>query len=119
MAGLCAGAAAALVISVLSTGTIALLPHEAGLLQWALAHLGHWAVTPFGLGTPHAYEVTNSAYAAGYFLVLVLFPVLGCGVASWGGLGATGPSGRPRRGPGHGCPLAPAPPELDPGRRAA
>jgi hypothetical protein len=117
MAGLCAGATAALLISVLSTGTIALLPHEAGLLQWAMAHLG--ATSIFGRGTQHAYEVNNSVYAAGYFLVLVLFPVLGSGIAAWGGFGAAGPPGRPRQGPGRGCPLAPGPAQLDADHRAA
>ena len=49
MAGLCTGAAAALVVAVLSTATIALLPYNSGLEHWAAGHIGHWAsVTSYG-----------------------------------------------------------------------
>jgi hypothetical protein len=41
-AGLCTGAAAALVVAVLSTATIALLPYDTGLQHWAASHIGHW-----------------------------------------------------------------------------
>ena len=42
MAGLCTGAAAALVVAALSTATIALLPYDAGLRNWAAGHIGQW-----------------------------------------------------------------------------
>ena len=63
-AGLCAGAAAALVVSVLGISTIALLPQEAARLQWALprAH-----AMP---GSLYAFEVSLSDSAAGHLLIL-------------------------------------------------
>ena len=42
IAGLCTGVAAALVVAVLSTATIALLPYDTGLRSWAPAHIGQW-----------------------------------------------------------------------------
>ena len=42
MAGLCTGVTAALVVAVLSTATIALLPYDAGLRNWAAGHIGQW-----------------------------------------------------------------------------
>jgi hypothetical protein len=82
-AGLCAGAAAALVVATLSTATIALLPYDAGLRGWAVRHIGHWAPAAghwgpvVGPGTRVGYVAGNSAFAAGYLLVLVLGPLLG------------------------------------------
>ena len=57
MAGLCTGAAAALVVAALSTATIALLPYDAGLRNWAAGHIGQWTpivgqVTPVGRHPP-------------------------------------------------------------------
>ena len=108
-AGLCAGAAAALVVSVLGISTIALLPHEAARLQWALPS-GH--VLP---GSVYAFEVSLSDSAAGHLLVLILAPLLFAGLGAWGGLYGAGPPGRrPRRrrggGGGHGPAPAPPPP---------
>jgi hypothetical protein len=84
IAGLCTGAAAALVVASLSTATIALLPYDALLRRWASSHIGHW--TPVvghwgpvvGPGTRLGYVAGNSAFAAGYLIVLVLGPLLGC-----------------------------------------
>jgi len=42
MAGLCTGLTAALVAAALSTATIALLPYDAGLRNWAAGHIGQW-----------------------------------------------------------------------------
>jgi hypothetical protein len=86
LAGLCAGAAAALVVSVLGTATIMALPHEPGLLHWTTAHISQWALTFIGLGTQHDYAVNNSLYAAGYLVVLTFAPLVGCGLGAWGGL---------------------------------
>jgi hypothetical protein len=90
LAGLCTGAAAALVVAVLSTATIALLPYDSGLREWAASHIGHW--TPIvgqwgpvlGPGPRLGYVAGNSAFAAGYLIVLVLGPVLGCAFGAWG-----------------------------------
>jgi hypothetical protein len=83
MAGLCTGVAAALVVAVLSTATIALLPYDAGLRDWAVGHIGHWlpAVGHWGPvvgpGTRVGYVAGNSAFAEGYLIVLVLGPLFG------------------------------------------
>jgi hypothetical protein len=90
MAGLITGATAALVVAVLSTATIALLPYDTWLRQWASGHIGHW--TPMvghwapvlGPGTRQGYVAGNSAFAAGYLIVLLLGPVLGCAFGAWG-----------------------------------
>lgn len=108
-AGLCAGAAAALLLSVLGITTIALVPHAASSLQWTLpgAH-----VAP---GSAYTFEVSFTEAAAGYLLVLIIFPVLGAGLGAWGGLFADNPGPRPGddgggggRGPDH--PVEPPPP---------
>ena len=92
-AGLCAGAAAALLLSVLGISTIALLPQEAARLQWALPGR-HTAP-----GSVYAFEVSLSNSAAGHLLVLILAPLLFAGLGAWGGLYG---AGRPGRRPGGG-----------------
>jgi hypothetical protein len=94
-AGLCTGASAALVVSVLSTATIALLPHDAGLRDWAVGHIGQWTpavgqVAPL-VGTRLGYVAGNSAFAAGYLIVLLLSPLGGGGLGAWAGWTATRP----------------------------
>ena len=92
LAGLCAGGCAALVVSVLSTSTIALLPHDAGLRDWSIRHIGQWAEltghwTPILNAGSHAgYVAGNSAFAAGYLFVLLFGPVIGAALGGWGGL---------------------------------
>ena len=109
-AGLCAGAAFALVVSVLGISTIALLPQEAARLQWALPG-GH--VVP---GTVYAFEVGFSDSAAGHLLVLILAPLLFAGLGAWGGLyGAGQPGRRPGGGGGGGGGRGPAPAPPPPG----
>ncbi len=91
IAGLCTGAAAALMVAVLSTATIALLPYDTGLRSWAAGHIGQW--TPMiGPWTPITgprdylgYVAGNSAFAAGYLIVLMLSPLFGCGFGAWAG----------------------------------
>ena len=92
-AGLCAGATAALLVSVLGISTIALLPQEAARLQWALP--GRHTVP----GSVYAFEVSLSNSAAGHLLVLILAPLLFAGLGAWGGLYG---AGRPGRRPGGG-----------------
>jgi len=88
MAGLCAGTAAALAVAVLSTATIAILPYDTGLQHWATGHIGQW--TPaVGQMTPvlHprlGYVAGNSAFAAGYLIVLLISPLAGCALGAWG-----------------------------------
>ena len=109
-AGLCAGAAAALVVSVLGIATIALLPQEAARLQWALP--GGHAVP----GSVYAFEVGISDSVAGHLLVLILAPLLFAGLGAWGGLYGAGNPGRRSGGGGggggggHGPAPAPPPP---------
>jgi hypothetical protein len=88
MAGLWSGTAAALVVAVLSTTTIALLPYDSGLQRWATGHVGQWipaigevsAVVHPRLG----YVAGNSAFAAGYLAVLLIGP-LACSAFGAGG----------------------------------
>jgi hypothetical protein len=92
MAGLYTGLAAALVVAALSTATIALLPHDEGLRNWAVGHIGQW--TPAVgqatsvVGTRLGYVAGNSAFAAGYLVVLLLSPLAGCGLGAWTGRAA-------------------------------
>ena len=102
MAGLCTGAAAGLTVAVLSTATIALLPYDAWLRQWATGHIGHW--TPIvgqwpqivGPGTRVGYVAGNSAFATGYVIVLALSPLLGCALGACAARSWRGSAG-PRR----------------------
>jgi hypothetical protein len=88
MAGLASGAAAALVVAVLSTATIALLPYDTGLQQWAAAHIGQWIPAVGSVasaGRPRlGYVAGNSAFAAGYLLVLLVGPLAGCAFGACG-----------------------------------
>jgi hypothetical protein len=100
MAGLCTGAAAALVVAVLSTATIALLPYDTGLRNWASSHIGQWTplvgqVTPV-IGVRLGYVAGASAFAAGYLLVLLLSPLFGCAFGACAGR-AVHNSGRTRQ----------------------
>ena len=79
-AGVCAGAAAAVLVSLLGVSTIALLPQEAGRLTWTLPHRH---TLP---GDVYNFEVGASDSAAGYLAVLVFFPLFGAGLGAWGGL---------------------------------
>jgi hypothetical protein len=117
-AGICVGISAALLVSVLGISTIALAPHTASSLQWTL---------PDGLLSPgrgislagsavSVFEVSFSQAAAGYVLVLIIFPLLGAGLGAWGGLFAEGDSGhRPGGGGGGGGPEDPDPGPTPPG----
>lgn len=105
MAGLWTGAAAALVVAVLSTATIALLPYDPGLRDWASSHIGQWTPvvsqwTPiYGPRGYLGYVAGNSAFAAGYLVVLALGPLFGVTLGAWSGwvAGHAGLSGiRPR-----------------------
>lgn len=94
MAGLCTGASAALVVSALSTATIALLPYDAVLRNWAAGHVGQWTpavgqVAPI-VGTRLGYVAGNSAFAAGFLVVLLLSPLAGYGLGA--AAGRVGPS---------------------------
>jgi hypothetical protein len=116
-AGACAGVAAAIIVSILGISTIALVPQDAHILQWTLPGQH---VTP---GSVYSFEVSASAAAAGYLLVLVVFPLIGAGLGAWGGLYGSDRPGNPPggggggRGPKDKNPKAPPPPggkRLDP-----
>lgn len=88
MAGLCSGTAAALAVAVLSTATIAILPYDTRLQHWATGHIGQWTpvvgqVTPI-LHPRLGYVAGNSAFAAGYLIVLLISPLAGCAFGAWG-----------------------------------
>jgi hypothetical protein len=94
LAGLWTGAAAALVVAVLSTATIALLPYDAGLRHWASSHVGQWTPvlsqwTPmYGPHSYLGYVAGTSAFAAGYLVVLLLGPLFGVILGAWAGRAA-------------------------------
>jgi undecaprenyl-diphosphatase len=101
MVGLYTGTVAALVVAALSTATIALLPYNVGLRDWAAGHIGHWTpivgqVTPV-IGPRLGYVAGNSAFAAGYLVVLLLSPLAGCGLGAWAGRVVGGPEPRGAR----------------------
>jgi hypothetical protein len=88
LAGAGTGMVAALVVTVLSTATIALLPYDAGLRDWAASHIGHWTpavgqVAPV-VGVRLGYVAGNSAFAAGYLIVLLIVPLAGLALAAAG-----------------------------------
>jgi hypothetical protein len=98
MAGLCFGTAAALAVTVLSTATIAILPYDIALQQWATSHVGQWTpavgeVTPI-LRPRLGYVAGNSAFAAGYLFVLLISPLAGCAFGAWGAFARPGPRGQ-------------------------
>jgi hypothetical protein len=89
MAGLWSGTAAALVVAVLSTATIAILPYDSGLQHWATSgHIGQWIPTIGEVSTvvhPRlGYVAGNSSFAAGYLAVLLIGP-LACSAFGAGG----------------------------------
>ena len=88
MAGLWSGTVAALVVAILSTATIAILPYDSGLQQWATGHIGQWipaaGEVPRLLQPRLGYVAGNSAFAAGYLAVLLIGP-LACWAFGAGG----------------------------------
>jgi hypothetical protein len=103
-AGLCVGIVAGLLVSVLGISTIALVPHLAGSIQWTLPTrlATDAAAHPNIPNAVSAFEVSFTYAAAGYLLVLIIFPLLGAGLGAWGGLYAAGPSQPPGGGGGGG-----------------
>lgn len=118
-AGLCVGISAALLVSVLGISTIALAPHIAASMQWTLPHkmLSPGRGISLAPGAVSVFEESFSQAAAGYVLVLIIFPLLGAGLGAWGGLFAEGDSGyRPGGGGGGGGgPEDPGPGPTPPG----
>ena len=105
-AGACAGAAAALLVSLAGLSATALLAHGAGPFPLAVPVARH--VPP----SVAVLEVSLSVSAAGCLLPLLVFPVLGAGLGAWGGMAVGQPA------PGHGggggggsdAPVPPCPP---------
>jgi len=129
-AGLCAGLVAALLVPLLGVSTVALLPQEANRLTWTLPYRYTVRVSPAFLwpyrhdpamqyrdaapSIVYEFEVGVTDSAAGYLVVLILFPVLGAGLGAWGGLyGAGQPRRRPGGGGGGSGGPAPVPPPPD------
>jgi hypothetical protein len=110
-AGLCAGAVAALLISLAGLGAALLLAHRAGPFPLPLPYAQH---VPRSVV---AFEVSLEASAAGYLLPLVFFPVLGAGLGAWGGM-VGGQPAPGNGGGGGGGPDEPAPPPPPPGGRS-
>lgn len=111
--GLCVGVTCALLVSVLGIATIAVAPHAASSIQWTI---------PGGdlpASSIYRFEVNASHAAAGYLLILIIFPFLGAGIGAWGGLFAAGNRGlRPGGGGGGGTkPPKPKPPRPGGGRQ--
>jgi hypothetical protein len=73
-AGFLAAGVGALVASVLGTGTIALMPRAGWLLGWLYPGQHLLAATAY-----HR-ELAASANAAGYLVVLLIFPIVGLGL---------------------------------------
>jgi hypothetical protein len=115
-AGFLATGLGGLIVTVLGTGTIALMPRAGWLLRW-LYPGQHLAA-----GTAYHRELVASANAPGYLLILVAFPIIGVimgllasgvtaerrgqagrdgwdGWEGWGGWGGGGPPGPPGIGP--------------------
>src|SRR5215472_1000124 len=112
-AGLCVGITCALLVSVLGIATIAVSPHAAESIQWTIPGHDMPASSLYRLG------VNASHAAAGYLLILIVFPFLGAGIGAWGGLYAAGNRGlRPGGGGGGGTrPPKPRQPRPGGGRR--
>lgn len=117
-AGICVGISAALVVSVLGISTIALAPHIAASMQWTLPDriFSPGRGTSLAPGAVSVFEESFSQAAAGYVLVLIVFPLLGAGLGAWGGLFAEGDTGhRPGGGGGGGGPEDPGSGPTPPG----
>jgi hypothetical protein len=96
-AGLCVGITCALLASVLGIATIALAPHAASSIQWTIPG------RDLPASSLYRFEVNVSRAAAGYLLILIVFPFIGAGIGAWGGLLAAGNKGlRPGGGGGGG-----------------
>jgi len=106
-AGFLATAVGALIVTVLGTGTIALMPRAGWLL--------HWLYPGQHLSAAVAYsrELTASVQAGGYGLVLLIFPVIGLAM----GLASSVSADQP--GPPPGCGGPPGPPGSRAGARSA
>jgi hypothetical protein len=97
-AGVCAGMAAAVTVSVLGISTIALVPSDARVLEWTLPS----QILP-SASSVYRFEVSVTEAAAGYLLVFIFFPILGAGLGAWGGMfGSDRPGPRPGGGGGRG-----------------
>jgi len=108
-AGLCAGAAAALLVSAAGAGLVD-AAHLVAHFPPALPAAQQLPVSVL------AFEMGLAGSAAGYLPVLVLLPLLGTGLGAWGGLLATNPAGhRPGGNGGGGGSDGPAPPPAPPG----
>jgi hypothetical protein len=107
-AGLCAGAAAALLVALVGVSVAAVVSHGLGGLRSVLPP--RYA----GPASVYQFEVSLAGSAAGYLPVLALLPLVGAGLGAWGGLFADGPGGRRADGDGPGGPGGPGRPGTTP-----
>jgi hypothetical protein len=116
LAGFLATGVGALIVTVLGTGTVALMPRAAWLRHWL--YPGQHLLA----AVASSRELAASSSAQTYGLIMVAFPVIGLGLSvfsglcAWGG-SATGESG-PRRGGGGRPGPEPVPDPPDGGRLA-
>ncbi len=108
VAGILATGVGALIVTVLGTGTVALLPRAAWLRHWLYSgqHLAAAAV--------HSRELAASNVVGAYGLILIAFPVIGVSLGVFSSAAATESSGPPPDGGGGGRPGAgpvPDPPD--------
>jgi len=126
-AGLCAGAAAAVLVSIAGVTTAALMPHQATRFQSETPAVHRQRnrqlaifVSPQHIPSSLAdFEASLGDSAAGYLLVLLCFPLIGAGLGAWGGICAVGRRSDGGGGGGGGGGEGPPMPEPPPpgGRR--
>jgi len=102
-AGLLAAGAGGLIVTVLGTGTVALMPRAAWLRHWL--YPGH----PLLAAAAHRHELAAAGSVGGYGLILLAFPVIGCGLGVFGAVCTLAESGSGQSGPPRGGGGAPDP----------
>jgi len=128
-AGLCAGAAAAVLVSIAGVTAAAFLPHQAmrfhSLVASTPVHRTRNGPPPEVFSPQHIpsslgdFETSLVDGAAGYLAVLLCFPLIGAGLGAWGGICAAGrPSGGGGGGGGGGDDGPPSPGPSPPGGRS-
>jgi hypothetical protein len=109
-AGFLATGVGALIVTAVGTGTVALMPRSGGLLRWLYS--GQYLPAAVAYNR----ELTASTNAAGYFLILLAFPIIGLILGAWGSSWAhIRGSGDPGSPPGGGGPPGLEPAEDPPG----
>ena len=108
-AGFLATGVGALIVTVLGTGTVALMPRAGWLLRWL------YPGQRLGAAVEYHRELAASTNAAEYFLILLAFPIIGLILGAFGSslvvlLGSGDPGSPPGGGGPPGLEPAPDPP---------